>query len=279
MMHHISEKFCLELNRAGYSKRTTNTYLKLFRRFVEAIQPKLPADLDQSEVQQAIDRLINEKELSGSYKNLVINSIKLYYQKVEKRDVSDCTFRRPGKLTSKPNVLSSNEIKQILSIQMEIRDKCMIMICYGTGMRLCDLIALRLRDIDMVNRFFLIGKDKRKKDRKVPMPESVFQVLTEYLDITNPDTYLFESTVANKPLGERSVQMMMKRKGKEAGIGCALTPQVLRNSFAAHILEMGENILYVNNLMGHKNLKTTLIYSGLTAEQKHKFPIDNVIAC
>jgi integrase/recombinase XerD len=179
-----------------------------------------------------------------------------------------------GKL---PKVLSFREVEQLLTVgggetPGEVRDRAMIELLYATGLRASELVALRVRDLNM-EAGFLLTMGKGEKERLVPMGESAQTALAAYttmvrpaLDRTGNCPYLFLSR-----LGERMTRQafwnIIKKRARSAGIIKGISPHTLRHSFATHLLENGADLRSVQIMLGHADLSTTQIYTHVTRER------------
>jgi integrase/recombinase XerD len=179
-----------------------------------------------------------------------------------------------GKL---PSVLTSREVEQLLNSAGEgspgdLRDRAMLELLYATGLRVSELVALRIRDVNM-QAGFLLTMGKGEKERLVPIGESALVVVAEYMGLVRPGLdrsgdcpYLFLSR-----LGERMTRQafwnIIKKRARVAGIVKNMSPHTLRHSFATHLLENGADLRSVQIMLGHADLSSTQIYTHVTRER------------
>jgi site-specific recombinase XerD len=155
------------------------------------------------------------------------------------------------------------------------KHKCIIKLLYGCGLRLSELLNLKITDIDSGNMVVHIQNSKGNKDRVVMLSNQLLQDLREYFLVYKPKEYLIEGQ-GGGIYSEKSVQNVVKDAAKRAGIKKQVTPHVLRHSFATHLLENGTDIRYIQQLLGHSSIKTTEIYTHITdiSKSKIKSPLD-----
>jgi site-specific recombinase XerD len=148
---------------------------------------------------------------------------------------------------------------------------------YSGGLRLSEVINLKITDIDSNLMAITIRQAKGKKDRQVMLSEKFLLCLREYYSKYKPSYYLFEGQ-NNIQYSGRSIQQIVKESAIKTGINKKVSPHILRHSFATHLLENGTDIRYIQELLGHNHLKTTEIYTHISdvAKNKIKSPLDRL---
>jgi integrase/recombinase XerD len=176
-----------------------------------------------------------------------------------------------------PKVLSNREVELLIGFGgnddiMDIRDRSMLELLYATGLRVSELITLKLRDVN-INAGYLVTVGKGKKERLVPIGESAQQALTYYLDKARPclergveKDYLYLSRLGDR-MTRQSFWNIIKKRAIQAGINKTISPHTLRHSFATHLLENGADLRSVQLMLGHSDLATTQIYTHITKER------------
>lgn len=146
---------------------------------------------------------------------------------------------------------------------------------YGCGLRVNEILNLKISDIDSQSNVISIIQSKGKKDRYVMLPQSILPLLREYFLQYRPSIYLFEGANGEK-YSARSIQYFVKEAARSAKIQKVVTPHILRHSFATHLIENGTDIRYVQDLLGHNSLTTTQVYTHITDLSKRniKSPLD-----
>ena len=154
---------------------------------------------------------------------------------------------------------------------------CVLKILYGCGLRVSEVVALKIEDIDSSAMRLLVRNAKGQKDRVVPLPKSLLENLRRYYKIYRPKTYLFEGQKKAR-YSVKSVQEATKKYALEAQIKKKVTPHMLRHSYATHQLENGVNIRHIQELLGHNSIKTTEIYTHISKVSKEKIanPLDQL---
>ncbi len=157
------------------------------------------------------------------------------------------------------------------------KHRLLLKLCYGMGLRVSEIAKLKISHIDSKRMQVLVNQAKGKKDRYVNLPESVLEELRTYYLEYKPKEFLFEGHYGTQ-YSVRSVQAVFKNAMKKAKINKKVGVHSLRHSYATHLIEQGTDIRFVQELLGHKDIKTTMIYTSLTdqAKRKIKSPLDNL---
>ncbi len=255
----MSEEFIRKLVINGKSKSTHQNYIRQIAK-LGIYYERLPLDLEIDELEEYLYYLINrDTDALSSYKHLVYGLRKLYqlFGKQE-LELSLPFIDRPNKI---PVVLSTQEIKAILATPVHIREKIMFGLTYDTGMRISELVNLRISDVDLDRRIIHIRESKNKKDRYIPFSTHSVRGINKHLLINSPSVYLFENmNRKGMPISKTRVRELLKKIIEMTDIKKKTTVHTLRHSYATHQLEAGQNILVLKNLLGHANIQTTLIY-------------------
>jgi len=162
-----------------------------------------------------------------------------------------------------PIVLSREEIKNIIDVIRNPKHKLIISLAYGAGLRISEVVNLKVKDINLEELTIHLKNAKGKKDRITIFPEKIKNDLQSLIAGKNMDDYLFESERSGK-LTERTAQKVFENALKKSDIKKDATFHSLRHSFATHLLENGVDVRYVQELLGHQNIRTTQIYTQVT---------------
>ncbi len=167
------------------------------------------------------------------------------------------------------------DISKMFSVVENPKHLLLLKLCYGMGLRVSEIVNLEIQHIDSGRMQVLISASKGKKDRYVNLPQSVLNELRTYYKLYRPTRYLFEGQQGGK-YAVRSVQQVFKRAMQKARINKKVGVHSLRHSYATHLIEQGTDIRFVQELLGHQNIKTTMAYTGLTDQTKRKIksPLD-----
>jgi site-specific recombinase XerD len=205
-----------------------------------------------------------------------MNAIKFYFEQVLGKDKFFMEIPRPKKPSKLPKVIDMNNVKKMLSNVSNIKHRVMLKLCYGMGLRVSEVVGLKISDIDSSRMQVLICQSKGKKDRYANLPESVLDELRIYYREYCPKVYLFEGQAGGQ-YSIRSVQQVFKQAMAKAKIKKPVGIHSLRHSYATHLLEQGTDISLIKELLGHNDIKTTLIYTQVSNNtlSKVKSPLDS----
>ena len=193
-----------------------------------------------------------------------INALKFYYEQVLSRPRFFWEIPRPKKPIQLPKVLSKEEIALLLRAIGNLKHKTMLMLGYGCGLRVSEITGLRLTDIDEDRRLLIIRKGKGKKDRVISLSPAMLIMLRNYREKYKPADYLFEGQRAGSSYSVRSLESIIHAAKEKAGIKKAGSMHMLRHSFATHLLDKGTDVVFIQKLLGHNDIKTTLRYLHIT---------------
>ena len=174
-------------------------------------------------------------------------------------------------------MLSEEEVTLILNATQNLKHKALLITIYSAGLRISEVINLKIKDIDSQRMQIRVEQGKGKKDRYTLLSAKNLQLLRKYFIEYKPKIWLFEG--ANGEMySKKSIQIMLKKAVDKVGIKKHITVHTLRHSFATHLLEAGTDLRYIQSLLGHANSKTTEIYTHITTKgfDQIKSPLDNL---
>ena len=253
------EPYLLKLELKRYSDNTVRNYVSCFEAFINHYYEIDPINLNEIDVRNYLQKLIQEGK-SNSYVNLAVNSIKFFYEIVHGMPNRFYSIERPRKEKQLPEVLSKEEIVNIINNTNNIKHKCIVGLLYSSGLRRGELLNLNVTDIDSKRMVVKIKNAKGNKDRISILSPSILKDLQSYYKEYRPTKYLFEGQ-RGAQYTATSVLKIISVAAKKAGIFKKVTPHMLRHSFATHLLENGTDIRHIQLLMGHSSTKTTEIYT------------------
>lgn len=271
------QEFIKTLTLKDYSPRTIRTYRHMFNEFLLYYQDLDPEKISETQIRDFLLYLIEERDISTSYQNQSINAIKFFYEQVLGRPVRSYYVQRPKKGRQLPNVLSEEKVVAILKCTGNLKHRAMLWLIYSSGLRLGELINLKIQDVDSKRMLLIVKQGKGKKDRVSLLSEKVLILLRDYFRQYHPREWLFEGQFGGQ-YSPTSVQKVFRQAKEKAGIKKYATVHTLRHSFATHLLERGTDLRYIQALLGHQNPKTTEIYTHITKRglDKIKSPLDNL---
>lgn len=261
-----------------YSESTIKTYLDSAKSFLLFVYPKPIKSIANEDMVRYVNEYIIKRGLSFSYQNQAVNAIKLFFREVIHSALDVDKLERPRREQKLPNVLSKEEVKQILNAHNNIKHRAMLSLIYACGLRRSELLNLKPLDVDSKRGLLIIKRAKGRKDRIVPISDKTIEMLREYYKRYKPKVWLFEGQSPGEQYSEKSLQNVLKQALEKVKINKQVTLHWLRHSYATHLLEAGTDIRYIQELLGHKSSKTTEIYTHVSTKslQKIKSPFDDL---
>jgi integron integrase len=299
----LLDQYRESLRNLHYSFRTEETYLSWARQFILYHNKRHPREMGTAEINDFVTHLANQRTVSASTQNQAISAILFLYRNVLQIQLDESALLpiRPGKPKRVPTVLSRSEAVKVIA-KMDGVYKLMAQIMYGSGLRLMEVLRLRVKDLDFANRQIIVRDGKGENDRITMFPDILLEPLRLHLQQVRAQhdldlaggfgtvylPYALERKYPNASrefawqyvfstlelsidpvsgvrqrhhLNESTLQKAVKQAGRLAKIDKTVTPHIFRHSFATHLLENGYDIRTVQELLGHKDVKTTMIYT------------------
>jgi len=178
----------------------------------------------------------------------MITSIKLFFQTIIKKEILIEDIQRPRMAKHLPDIFSPQEIELLLKSIKNIKHKAMLSLIYACGLRRSEIINLRINAVDSNRRLLIIKGAKGNKDRLVPLPESMIEMLRDYFRASRPEYWLFEGNRKGVQYSETSLREVFIHAMKAAGIKKSLTLHCLRHSYATHLLENGVDLRFIQTI-------------------------------
>lgn len=257
-MSKLRKKMVAQMERANYSTSTINSY-------VYAVQclalhyGACPSTLSDEQIGEYLNSLW-ERKYSWSTINAYYSGIKWLYEQVLDRPWNQRLLPRPRREKRLPQILSQEEVKRLLEATKNLKHKTALMVMYSAGLRIGEVVRLRVGDIDSDRMLIRIEQAKGKKDRYTLLSPIALQMLRQYWKRYRPAKWLFEGMDRSNHWSIRSLQQVFKRSAQKAGIRKSVSSHSLRHSFATHLLEQGVDTLTIKELLGHSQLQTTARY-------------------
>jgi len=269
------EKLRVELKISKNSDYTIKNYLEANSKFLDFIK-KEPEQINEQDVKTYIADNLSDK--SSSTIILFLAAIKFAYSNLLGRDIT-LKIKRPKKEKKIPTVLTTSEIKKLLNSIKNKKSKLIVSLIYSCGLRVSELINLKIEDLKFEEKIGHIRQSKGKKDRIFNIPSHLFSQLKKQVENQKKQNKKFLFTGPKGKLTERNIQKIVNNAAKKAGIEKRVHPHTLRHSFATHLLEQGVDIRHIQELLGHADLSTTQIYTHISREElkKIKSPLDNLM--
>jgi len=255
----MGEEFVRKLVIDDKAKSTHENYLRQIAKMALYFG-RSPLDLSQSDLEEYLFHLIKkDSDSRSSFKHLVYGLRKLYLLfDREDLQLSLPTMHRADKL---PVVLSLQEMRLLLKAPNNLWVRIMLGLIYDTGLRIQELINLRIGDADLNRRQVHVRQSKNDKDRYVPMSSHIVRGLEKHLALNSPKDYLFEHPMRKGiPISPSRIRKLLAEAVDQAGIKKEICVHSLRHTYATHQLESGQNIMTVKDLLGHSCVTTTFLY-------------------
>lgn len=285
------DKLAIELKLRGFTERTIGNYCYQTKKFLEFSKVD-PKKASQDEIKKYMAYLLSDKNYKASSVNLVISSLKFFFNEIIKHDIANGlkALKQDKKL---PIVLSQDELKHLIDVTDNIKHKLLIEFMYSAGLRVSEAVKVKVNDLDFDEKMGIIRSGKGRKDRHIILSEKLIEQLKVYLadrdKNTNNEYYNYNNNtkyynnankyvfaVKDRHLGIRQAQQIIKDAAIKASIKKRIYCHALRSSFATHLLEAGTDIRIIQELLGHSNLATTERYTKVSNEQLKKVvsPLD-----
>jgi integrase/recombinase XerD len=251
----------------NWSEKTVKNYLSQIRIFLKEFENKTRAkEINANEIEAyLLDKVnINSRNharcsINAFYKLVIGQPEKLKYIPWPKKEKKLIEF------------LDSSEVQMLLSKCINLKHKAIIMLMYGSGLRVSEVINLKICDIDSKQMLIRILQGKGKKDRVVQLDSILLDFLRKYYTEYKPKNYLFNGQFSDQ-YTERSINQFLKKYAKDGGLKRNVHAHLLRHSFATSSLEMGTDIRFIQKVLGHSNIKTTIDYTHVSSGLIRKTP-------
>jgi site-specific recombinase XerD len=263
----------------NYATRTIDTYVSLLRRYLEQLKKPIE-DVMPTDIQEWQFSLVGKK-VSWSLFNQAVCALKFYFKHVRNCEwsVELIPFQRTRRRL--PTVLSRDEVARLLEAsRRNPKHYAMVATLYSTGLRLSELLSLKILDIDSAEMLVHVHQGKGGKDRQVQLSPQLLTILRDYYRacLVKPTTWLFPGARPDIPMDPSGIQRMITIAALKARIDKHVSPHTLRHSFATHLLEDRTDLCTIQAILGHSNLKTTGIYLHVATDhlKSVRNPLDHL---
>lgn len=280
----LSEKIQTELDRnhqkmilKSYSASTIRSYQHALGQFFSFFEKEDYKEIGKNQIEGFIYHLITKYKISDQKQNLLINSIKCYYEHTLGMPREYYNITRPKRSQDLPDVLSVEEVRLILNFPKNIKHSAILHTIYAAGLRIGELRRLRIKDIRSDDGYIFIKDSKGKKDRHSVLSPILLDLLREYYKKHKPSYWLFEGQDGGQ-YSEKSIQTIYRKAVEGTQSNPWSTPHTLRHSFATHLMQHGVNIRYIQSALGHASSKTTEVYTRILgiSNKTLKSPLDTL---
>ncbi|MBX9783355.1 MAG: site-specific integrase [Chitinophagaceae bacterium] len=252
-----------------YSKSTVQTYRNEFMQLLQLLGENNAQDLTPAHLKRYMLYCTVTLKLSENTLHSRLNAVKFYFEQVLKQEKFFWEIPRPKKPQLLPKLLNETEISKLFNSLTNKKHKAMLFTAYSSGLRVSEIVNLKISDIDSKRMQIFIERAKGKKDRYVNLSPVLLDILRSYFSEykPRPKVYLFESEQTGTAYPTRTVQQIFTNAKQKAGIRKEVGIHSLRHSFATHLLDKGTDIKYIKDLLGHFNIKTTERYLHVSKKQ------------
>lgn len=258
------ERMREELALGGYSSNTRKAYLDQTRRFLEHTGKDV-GELGVAHVRAYVRTLLEERGLSHSYADQNVSALKFFFERALGRPIGKLEIPRPRRERKLPTVMSRKEVRALFAAIENGKHRAILMLVYAAGLRVSEVVRLRIEDVDADREMLHVRQAKGRKDRYVPLSSVALKAIRIYLRYRpTKGPWLFPGQKPGRHLTARTVQHAFAKARERAGIEKRATVHTLRHSFATHLHETGTGLRYIQALLGHKSPKTTEVYTHVS---------------
>lgn len=276
-MTQLRKRMQEELQRRNYSDSTTVCYLRQITEFAKHFG-RSPAQLGPEEIKQFQLYLVQQKKVSWATYIQATAALRFLYVKTLGRAFMAAKIPYPKRPKHLPTVLSQEEIKRLLDSTRSLKHRALLMVLYGAGLRVSEACRLTVDDIDSSRMVIHVRQAKGNKDRDVMLSPVLLETLRRYWKVSRPKPWIFPGYRPDKPMTTKSVFLMVRNVAARAKITKTVSPHTLRHSFATHLLESGTDLRTIQLLLGHADVRTTIIYLQVSQQHIRKIvsPLDQL---
>jgi len=271
-MSPLRQRYIDDLRLKNFSPGTIHVYVQAVAKFAQHFQ-RSPDTVTREEVRAYLVQLI-DRGVSRSYSVVCRNALRHLYQDTLKRPdwVSVSEIPRPKRERRLPVVLSREEVQRLFAVVTNLKQKALFMVAYDAGLRISEILNLRLDDLDSRRMVIRIRQGKGKKDRYARLTPGLLELLREYWREFRPQKLLFPGAVVDKQYDQTTPGQLLKRACRKAGITKRVSMHTLRHTFATHLLEAGVNLRVIQQMLGHEKIQTTVLYTHISLEEQRTAP-------
>lgn len=266
----LRQRYIEDLCLKNFSSKTIKVYVHAVAKFARHFG-RSPDQLSQEDVRDYLINLL-QRGRARSTGVVVRNALRHLYTDTLGRP--DCMEKlpRPKREQRLPVVLSREEVRRLFATVTNLKQKALFMVAYDAGLRLSEIINLRIEDLDSERMAIRIRQGKGKKDRYARLTAGLLDLLRKYWQAYRPKTLLFPGATPDKPYDLATPGQLLKKACRKAGITKRVSMHTLRHTFATHLLEAGTNLRVIQQLLGHERIQTTCLYTHISLEQLREAP-------
>jgi len=252
-----------EMHLGNYSHHTERRYLSAVEQFAVYFG-KSPELMGQEEVREYLLYLVEDRRVAWGTYNITLCALRFLYHKTLKRDQLLQGIPCPKGEKHLPVVLSRDEVRRFFTATDTLKQRALLMCAYAAGLRISELVALRIEDVDSERMSLHVRLGKGKKDRYIPLSTNLLKLLREYWKEYRPETWLFPGQPKHTPITDNAVAGYCRTVRERAKLGKQVTIHTLRHSYATHLMEAGADLRTIQMLLGHRSIQTTARYTHVS---------------
>lgn len=272
--YELFEKFRQYMKLRNFSTHTVEIYTRYLSDCFSFANTD-PTHITEDDIKKYLS-FLQHKNVAASTLNTAYSALKLYFGQILRRKFF-IHIPRSKREKTLPSVLSKQEVIRLIQATNNPKHHTIISLLYGAGLRVSELVKLKMKDLDFDRNRIFVEQAKGKKDRYTLLPTTLKQILQKQSTLKKPNDYLFTNATGFH-LTTVTIQKIIKSAAKKAYIQKNVHPHSLRHSFATHLLESGTDIRYIQELLGHTKIETTQIYTHVAIRDTTiESPLDIVL--
>ena len=265
-MTSLRQKMIKEMTVREFSPRTQEAYLSAITGLAKHYKQS-PDKITKGMIREYLLYLLQERKLAWSSRNVVVSGLRFFYSHTIGKKSISLSIPPRKKVTQLPEILSSEELESLFAALSNQKHRTLLMTTYSAGLRLSEVVNLRVADIDSKRMMIRVQQGKGRKDRYTVLSKRLLTELRSYWKMYRPSVWLFYGMKKSRSLTGRTAQVIYYNAKKKAGITKGKGIHMLRHCFATHLLEAGVDLRTIQMLMGHTSIMTTMTYLQVTKKQ------------
>ena len=262
-MSPLRRRLIEDMDLRNLAPNTQKTYLQAIKTFVRFFG-RSPEKIGREELRSYLLHLVHEKKVSRATYTISLCALRFLYLTTLRKNWVVQGIKYPRREKKLPEVLSEQEVVRFFQALKSLKRRAIMMTAYSAGLRVSEVVSLRVSDIDSDRMVIRIDQGKGRKDRYVILSHRALEILREYWKAARPKDYLFPGRGKSGHITVRAVQHACKEAMRDAGIQKNIHPHVLRHSFATHLLDLGTDLRKIQILLGHRSLNSTATYTHVS---------------
>ena len=262
----MRQRMIKEMTLRRFSPKTQKSYLSSVTGLARYFKLS-PEKINKQMIEEYMLHVIQERKLKWGSCNTILVGLRFFYIKMLGMDSLFINIPINKKGSELPEILSSDELESLFTVMTNQKHRTLLMTAYAAGLRVSELVNLKLADIDSKRMMIRVHQGKGRKDPYTILSKRLLKELRIYWKMYSPNLWLFSGRDPEQPLPSGTAQKIYYKAKERAGIKKGKCIHTLRHCFGTHLLEAGVDLRTIQMLMGHSNIKTTIIYLQLS--KKH----------